>query len=172
MAALGTAIQVATECCRATTLDGIKNTQMEPRQPGPVLCDETAAVLSDDVGHLEGWPVHRFCSFRERLMLSGLDTVIVSSGLATADRCLCERWRDQCVFELGMTQQYLNRAQIGTGLEQVGGIAVPQSVRRDMFADAGPLGGFPIGFPGRLGGDGDVRPPVLHSAGEQICLWV
>jgi hypothetical protein len=29
------------------------------------------------------------------------------------------------VFELGMAQQYLNRAQIGAGFEQVGGIAVP-----------------------------------------------
>ena len=58
-----------------------------------LLGDEAVAVLSDDVGHLEGWPVHGFCSFRERWMLSGLDTVIVSSGLATAVRCLCERWR-------------------------------------------------------------------------------
>ena len=30
------------------------------------------------------------------------------------------------VFELGMAQQYLNRAQIGAGFEQVCGIAVPR----------------------------------------------
>src|ERR1035438_9375685 len=66
---------------------------MEPRQPGSVLGDEAVAVLSDDVGHLEGWPVHGFCFFRERLMPSGLDTLIVSSGLATAVRCFWERWR-------------------------------------------------------------------------------
>jgi hypothetical protein len=91
MAASGTTIQVATECWRAAKLDGVQYAEMEPRQPGSVLCDEAVAVLADDVGHLERWPVHRFSSFRERLMLSGLDTVIVSSGLATAVRCLCER---------------------------------------------------------------------------------
>src|SRR5450759_3500146 len=93
MAASGTTVQVATECCRAAKLDGMQYAEMEPRQPGPVLFDEAIAVLPDDVGHLEGWLVHRFCSFRERLMFSGLDTVIVSNGLATAVRCFRERCR-------------------------------------------------------------------------------
>src|ERR1017187_6547687 len=93
VAALAATVQVATECCRAAKLDGVKYAEMEPRQPGPVLFDEAIAVLSDDVGHLEGWPVHGFCSFRERLMFSGLDTVIVSNGLATAVRCFRERCR-------------------------------------------------------------------------------
>ncbi len=91
MAASGTTIQVATESGRAARLDGVENAQMEPRQPGPVLGDEAIAVLSDDVGHLEGWLVHRFCSFRERLLVSGLETVMVSKGLATALRCFWER---------------------------------------------------------------------------------
>src|SRR5258708_33015679 len=93
MATSRTTVQVATECCRAAKLDGIQYAEMEPRQPGPVLGDEAVAVLSDDVGHLERWSVHRFCSFRERLLLSGLETGIVSKGLATAVRCFCERCR-------------------------------------------------------------------------------
>src|SRR5450759_1584771 len=93
VAALTATVQVATECCRAAKLDGMQYAEMEPRQPGPVLCDEAVAVLSDDVGHLEGWPVHRFCSLRERLLLSGLETEIVSHGLATAVRCFLERCR-------------------------------------------------------------------------------
>ena len=93
MAALGTAIQVATEGCRAAILDGVKHAQMEPRQPGSVLCDETAAILSDDIGHLEGWPIHRFCNFRESLALSGRETSIVSRGFATAVKCFRERCR-------------------------------------------------------------------------------
>jgi len=36
---------------------------------------------------------HRFCNFRESLMLSGLETSIVSSGLATAVKCFRERCR-------------------------------------------------------------------------------
>src|SRR5579872_3671525 len=79
-------------CC-AASLDGIEYPQMEPGQPGSVLCDEAVAVLSDDVGHFERWSVHRFCNFRERLLLSGLETEIASSGLATAVRCFWERCR-------------------------------------------------------------------------------
>src|ERR1700736_3667533 len=93
MATSGATIQVATEWCRAAKLDGIEYAEMEPRQPGSVLCDEATAVLSDDIGHLERWPVHRFCSLRERLVLSGLETEIVSNGLVTAVKCFFERCR-------------------------------------------------------------------------------
>src|ERR1035441_9430380 len=86
VAALTATVQVATECCRAAKLDGMQCAEMEPRQPGPVLCDESVAVLSDDIGHLEGWLIHGFCSFRERLISSELETEIVSNGLATAVR--------------------------------------------------------------------------------------
>jgi len=47
-----------------------------PRKPGTVLLDEAVLVLADDIGHLEGGPVHRFCNFRESLMLSGLETSV------------------------------------------------------------------------------------------------
>src|ERR1017187_1228487 len=80
---------------RAANLDGIQYAQMEPRQPGSVLCDEAVAVLSDDVGHLEGWPVHGFCSFRERWMLSGLDTGVVSSGFWPLPSGVCVRGGDR-----------------------------------------------------------------------------
>jgi hypothetical protein len=93
MAASGAPIQVATEGCRTANRDGVQYAQMEPRQPGSVLCDEAIAVLSDDIGHLERWSAHRFCSFRERLLWSGLETEMVSSGLATAVRCFWERCR-------------------------------------------------------------------------------
>ena len=91
MAASRATIQVATELCCAASLNGIKYPQMEPGQPGSVLCDEAVAVLSDDIGHLERWPAHRFCSFRERLLWSGLETEIVSKELTTAVRCFWER---------------------------------------------------------------------------------
>jgi hypothetical protein len=110
MAASGTSIQMATEGCRAAKLDGEHYAQMEPRQSGSVFGDEAVAVLSDDVGHLKGWLVHRFCSFRERLMLSGLETPIASNGLAPEVRCFCEKMQVYGgMFELGMTQQYLDR---------------------------------------------------------------
>jgi hypothetical protein len=97
MAASGAPIQVATEGCCTANRNGVQYAQMEPRQPGSVLCDEAIAVLSDDAGHLERWLAHRFCSFRERLMLSGLEVLIVSNGLAPEVRCFCERFRYMAV---------------------------------------------------------------------------
>ncbi len=93
MTASGTAIEMAAQRGRAAVLDGVEHTQVVPRKPGTVLLDEAVLVLADDIGHLEGWPVHRFCNFRESLMLSGLETSIVSRGLATAVKCFRERCR-------------------------------------------------------------------------------
>src|SRR5256885_642291 len=56
--ALATAIQMATERRRAAVLDGEKDAQMEPRQPGTVPFDEVVAMHADDVCHLERWPCH------------------------------------------------------------------------------------------------------------------
>jgi hypothetical protein len=93
MTALGTAIEMAAQGGGAAVLDGVEHAPVVPRQPGTVLLDKTVAVLSKDVGHLEGWPLHRFCNFRESLMLSGLETLSVSRGFATAVKCFRERCR-------------------------------------------------------------------------------
>src|SRR5258708_26551153 len=81
IAALATAIQVATERCRAAVLDGDQHADLQPRQPEPVLFDEAVAMRADDIGHLKQWPCHFLSSFRERRIESGLDTSMVSSGL-------------------------------------------------------------------------------------------
>lgn len=91
MTASGTAIEMAAQRGRAAVLDGVEYAPVVPRKPGTVLLNEAVLVLSDDIGHLEGRPVHRFCNFRERLTLSGLETSIVSRGFATAVKCFRER---------------------------------------------------------------------------------
>src|SRR2546422_7401252 len=81
IAASATAIQVATEHRRAAVLDGEQHAELQPRQPGPVLFDEAVAMRADDIGHLEKWPFHFLCSFRERRIESGFGMSMVSSGL-------------------------------------------------------------------------------------------
>lgn len=93
MTASGTTIQMTSQRGRAAVLDGVEHTQVVPCKPGTVLLDEAVLVLADDIGHLEGWPVHRFCNFRESLALSGRETSIVSRGFATAVKCFRERCR-------------------------------------------------------------------------------
>jgi hypothetical protein len=41
---------------------------------------------------------------------------------------------DSCIFEPLMTHQYLNRAQVGAGLEKVCRITVAQGVRVDLLS--------------------------------------
>ena len=66
MATAGTAIQVTTEYCGAAMLDGAQHLQMLPSQPGAVALDEVFAMLSNDIGHLEGGPSHFLCFLRDR----------------------------------------------------------------------------------------------------------
>ncbi len=93
MAAANASIPVAAQRGGAATLDGVQYLPLCPRQPGPTAFDEALALRANDIGHLKGRPDHFLCFFRECWTVSGLDTFIVSSGLATACRCRRERCR-------------------------------------------------------------------------------
>ena len=77
---------------------------------------------------------------------------------------------DDRVFNLAMTEQHLDGAQISAGFEQVRSVTVPQRVRRDMLPNPSALRCQLASLPRNLGGDGNVRSPVLHRAGKQIVL--
>jgi hypothetical protein len=72
------------ECDRAAVGDGAEHAPMLRGQPGALPLDEACPVLANNVGHLAGWPGHRFCRRCERRAASGPDTGIVSSGFVTA----------------------------------------------------------------------------------------
>ena len=93
MTASRTLVNVAAECCRATALDGIQDFDVHPFDPASVSFDEAVAYCANDIGHLQGWPVHFFCNFRERFASLGSETGRLSSGLATALRWRCDRCR-------------------------------------------------------------------------------
>ena len=87
MAALAALIQVATERCRAAVLNGEKNAEMKPRQPGSVPFEESVAMRANDIGHLEGWRIHFLCNFRERFTRSRFVNSALSMGVPAALRC-------------------------------------------------------------------------------------
>ena len=93
MSARGTAIEMPTQRGGAAVHKGAEHAQVVRREPGAMGLDEACPVLANDVGHLEGWPGHRFWSRRECRAVSGAETGIVSSGLATARRCRRDRCR-------------------------------------------------------------------------------
>ena len=86
IAALLTAIQMATERCRAAMLDGEEHAELQPCQPGTVPLDKAVAVRVDDIGHLERWLGHFLCSLRDRFTWSRLDSSARSSGVPAAFR--------------------------------------------------------------------------------------
>ena len=88
-----TAVAVTAEGSGATLRDRAEDTSMRAGDPGRVGLQKAIAMLAHDVGHLERWPVHRLRNFRESFTLSGLETLIVSKGLATAVKCFRERCR-------------------------------------------------------------------------------
>src|ERR1700730_6144672 len=93
MAASRTTIPMAAQRSRATALDGVEHTQVQPHQPGLVLLDEALYVFSENIGRLEGCPVHGFCFLRESFTLSGPERLSISRGFATAVRCFRETCR-------------------------------------------------------------------------------
>src|SRR5262245_15247355 len=94
------AIAVPAECRRSTLRDGPQDAPMVPGHPGGVRLQKTIAVLAHDVGHLEGWPRHRRCFRRVRRAVSGAESINASRGLATACRCVRERWRYSTVCRI------------------------------------------------------------------------
>jgi hypothetical protein len=93
MVALRAPIEMATQGGGAATRESAEHAPMLPGEPGPVRLDEAIDVLSDDVGHLEGWPGLRFCRRCDRRAVSGPDRGIASNGFETACRWRRERWR-------------------------------------------------------------------------------
>ena len=93
MATGGTPIEMRAQGRGPAVRDGAKHPQVLRGEPGAMGLDEACPVLANDVGHLKGWPGHRFWSRRERRAVSGVETGIVSSGFVTACKCRRDRCR-------------------------------------------------------------------------------
>ena len=74
---------------------------------------------------------------------------------------------DRGLFEIAMTEQNLDRAQIGTGFEQVRCKAEPQGMRMDVLVlEPGANSGLPVGEPeGSVAKFYWLREDGLNSSG-------
>ena len=68
VAAANALVAMAAERCRAAAPDGPQHLELLPAQMGFVTPDESVARRTDDVGHLQGGPLHRFFLSLERLV--------------------------------------------------------------------------------------------------------
>ena len=104
----------------------------------PLCSQNLLPDCADDVGHLKGGPAHRFFSLLERF------TRFRAGHLDSFQRtgnCLQmapgQMEIDGCVVQLGVSEQHLDGAQIGAGLQHVSGKAMSKRVRGHTLDDAG-----------------------------------
>ena len=135
MAAAETLIAMTAQGRSSAADDGIEHLAMLPCKMRSVVLPESVARCSDDVGHLKGGPAHRLISLLERFTSVGTRHL---DGFQRAGNCLQmtpgQVQIDRGVGELGMSQQNLDRTQIGAGLQHVSSETVPERVRRHMLA--------------------------------------
>ena len=129
--AAGRPSAMTTERRRAATDDGVHHLAVLGCKMRSVPLEEAAAGSTEDIGHPKGGPGHTATRLLECFASLDADGGRASSGLATGRRCRRDRCRHRGMDQLGMSEQYLDRAEIGAGLEQMRGITVPERVRRD-----------------------------------------
>jgi hypothetical protein len=93
MPAAGASIAMATKRSRAATDDGVHHLAVLGGEMRSMPQEEVAAGSTQNVGHLKGGPDHPFTRLLECFTSSDVDTASVSSGLATACKCLRDRCR-------------------------------------------------------------------------------
>jgi hypothetical protein len=58
MSALTALLDVTAENSRSTIFDGVEDSEMDQVQQSAIGLYKLLSVLTDDIGHLAGWPVH------------------------------------------------------------------------------------------------------------------
>ena len=135
-------------------------------------CEESITLRVEDIGHLHDGPSSR---------LSGLP-------LETGPRHHGRRYHVQLlkgiggrvevpsreveidgrVRQVGVTQQELNRPQVGARFEQMRRVRVPQRMRRDALVDPRLPRGQAHGFPDHLRRDRGIGTPAVVRPGEEV----
>jgi hypothetical protein len=83
---LHTLIDVTAQSGGATTRNGTHDLQLLKSKPVSMVVDEVVTMRTKNVGHLHGGPDHSFFFLPDRLMVSSVETGIVSIGLVTECR--------------------------------------------------------------------------------------
>src|SRR5262249_53826827 len=116
-------IDVAAEYGGAAGSNGPQHFDVLPADPLAISFDECFSCGADQIGHLEGWPVHL-------LVLCGsvLKLQRVQRTGGRGQTLLGKVQGDGGFFQIAMTQQGLSNSEIGARFEQMGGEAMAQRV--------------------------------------------
>lgn len=87
---------------------------------------------ANEVGHLQERPVHLGRSLQRAVLLPRRQRERVQGTGGGAEMAFGKMQVDGGFFQIVMSQQQLNRAQVGTGFEQVGCETMAQRVRMNL----------------------------------------
>jgi len=100
------------QCSGTTPLNGSQHLDMLPTEPVAISFDENLSRSADDIGHLQRRPAH--------LVLAEW-LVVQCERIQRTGRCVQMALREMQVegrfFQVLMTEQELNGAEIGAGFE-------------------------------------------------------
>ena len=86
IAALGALVQMPAQRCCAAAGNRTEHFQMLPGEPPGIVFEESAALRANDIGHLQGWPLHFLIRLRDRFVWLGSEICSASTGLDAACR--------------------------------------------------------------------------------------
>src|SRR6266852_9604435 len=130
MPAAGALIEMPTECGGATPRNGQQHFDVLPVDPLAASFDEGSSRDADEIGHLEGRPAHLF------VPLFVFQLQRVQRTRCRVEVTFGEMEVDGGFFQIAMTQQDLNGAEMCGWFEQMSSEAVAQDVWVYFLFDA------------------------------------
>ena len=130
MPAASAFIEMTAECSGTTPRNSQQHFAVLPADPLAVSFDEGSSCAADEIGHLEGRPAHLF------VPLFVFQLQRVQRTRSRMEVTFGEMEVDGGFFQIAMTQQDLNGAQICACFEQMSSEAVAQDVWVYFLFDA------------------------------------
>ena len=128
MSAAGTLVAMTAERSGAASCDGPQHFPVLPGHPRATAFEEGLPRDANQVGHLQERPVHLRRSLWRVFLLPRRQRERVQGASGGAEMAFGKMQVEGGFFQIVMPQQQLNRAQVGTGFEQVGCETMAQRV--------------------------------------------
>jgi hypothetical protein len=117
-------------------LDGRQHFQMLAGDPATTRFDELLSRHPDEIGHLQRRPTHLFVSGWFVFLHRGLQRQGVQRTGSSAEMAVGKVQVNRGLFQIVVTEEHLDGAQVRTRFEQMSGEAMPQSVRVYTWVEA------------------------------------
>ncbi len=109
----------------AAALDGRQHFEMLAGDPATTRFDESLSRHPDEIGHLQRRPTHLFVSGRFVFLHRGSQRQGVQWTGGGAEMAVGKVQVDRGLFQIVVTEEHLDGAQVGTRFEQMSSKAMP-----------------------------------------------